>query len=88
MVDGQGVAVRIVEEGLVADAGIEGVAFELDPAGFQLALGGLEVVDVELDREVVGRNSMLKASTCIRAIVRFPVSNSPAGMLGAAYELG
>lgn len=54
MVDGQGVAVRVVEEALMADAGIEGVAFELDAARFQLRLGGLEIVDVELDREIVG----------------------------------
>jgi hypothetical protein len=48
------VAVRIGEERLVADARVEGVAFELDAARFQLRLGRLEVIDVELDRVVVG----------------------------------
>ena len=38
------VAVRIREEGHVADAGVEGVAGELDAFGFELGAGGGYIV--------------------------------------------
>src|SRR5204862_2253269 len=53
VVDRQGVAVGVLEEGLVADAGVDHVASELDAARLELGLGALEVVDVELDRVAV-----------------------------------
>jgi hypothetical protein len=49
---------------------------------------GLEVVDVEFDRVTVGTNSMPNASDCSTAMVRLPVSNSPAGMLPQRFENG
>ena len=50
MVDGERVAVRVLEEGLVADAAVDDVAPELHATRLQLGLGALEVVDPELDR--------------------------------------
>ena len=54
VVDRQPVAVGVGEEGLKADSRVDHVALELDAARLELGLGGLEVVDVELDRVAVG----------------------------------
>src|SRR4051794_11968978 len=53
MVNRESVAVGIGEERLKADAGVEGLAAEFDPARLEGRLGGLEVLDVELDRQRV-----------------------------------
>ena len=59
------------------------------PRDSSSALRGLEVVDVELDRVACAAwNSMPKASDCMTAIVRLPVSNSPAGMLPQRFDSG
>ena len=50
VVDGERVAVRVLEERLVADAAVDDVAPELHAARLELGLGALEVVDPELDR--------------------------------------
>ena len=47
MVEHQVVAVRVGEEGHVADAGVEGLAVELDTLGFQFRAGGADVLDVK-----------------------------------------
>ena len=47
VVQHQVVAVGVGEEGHVADAGVEGVAAELDPLRLELGAGGGDVVDVQ-----------------------------------------
>ena len=81
VVDGERVAVRVLEERLVADARVDRRRpWNSHAARFELGLGGLEVVDPELDRVLWGLNSSPNASDCMTAIVRLPVSNSPAGI--------
>ena len=53
MVDRQHVPVRVSEEGLPADARVEGLAVERHAARLELGLRSLEVVDVEGDGVVV-----------------------------------
>src|SRR3954454_20340542 len=54
MMDRQPVSVGVLEERLKADSRVDHVTLELDTARLELGLGGLEVVDVELDRVRVG----------------------------------
>jgi hypothetical protein len=44
VVDRQEVPVRVLEEGLVADAGVERIALELHTARLELSLSRLEVI--------------------------------------------
>ena len=81
MVQPERVAVRVREERLVADAGVEDVAAELDALGLEPLARGGDVVDLERDSALPGRNSKPNASDCITASVRLPAWNSLAGML-------
>ena len=53
MVEQEGVAVRILEEGHVADAGVKGVR-ERNAARLERGARGLDVLDVQRDRRPVG----------------------------------
>ncbi len=62
VVDRERVAVRVLEEGLVADARVDRLALELDPARLELGLGGLEVSTWNSIGKPCGLNSIPKAS--------------------------
>src|SRR4051794_12738515 len=53
VVDRQRVAVGVLEDRLLADAAVDHLADELDAARLELGLGGVEIVDVELERQAV-----------------------------------
>lgn len=61
MVEGKRVAVRVLEERLEADAGVERVCRERDAARFKFGSRGLDVVDVQRDRMVVGAELEVEA---------------------------
>src|SRR5262249_62265989 len=52
------IAVRVGEEGHVADAGVEGVAGELDALGLELGAGRGDVIDVERRMGVLLRREL------------------------------
>jgi hypothetical protein len=87
VVEHQGVAVRILEERLVADAGVDGVR-EGDAARLELGARRLDVLDVQRDRDRWGTNSRPIASASITCSVRLPVSNSPPGTRSYTAEQG
>ena len=88
MVKTEQVAVRILEERLVADARVDDVSLELDAACLELRAGGLDVGTRSAIGWLFDLNAMPKASDCITAIVSVPVSNSAAGIWPQRLESG
>ena len=81
VVQAEQVAVGVGEERLVADAGVEDVAAELDPLGLEPLAHRVDVVDRSATIELDGANSSPNASDCMTASVRLPAWNSEAGIL-------
>ena len=72
----------------MADAGVDDAPFELDAARLEFRAGGLDVGTRSAIGWLFDRNSIPKASDCITAIVRVPVSNSAAGIWPQRLESG
>jgi len=85
VVDEEGVALRILEQGHPADAGVKGVG-EGDSARLEFGARRLDVLDVQRDRKPVGWNSRPIAPASITCSVRLPVSNSPPGTRSYSAE--